>query len=124
MATRSSLSRTARGMNSRSVASIVGCMNSIGCKSSQLGSVHKGAVFIIQQTTTRVSSHPLLILKVGRGKSCGFRGWVYPYNIIMGKRGAKNEGQEDHNKTLVVKERALTAAEFHRLAEVPPAIDL
>ena len=42
----------------------------------------------------------------------------------MGKRGAKNEGQEDHNKTLVVKERALTAAEFHRLAEVPPAIDL
>src|SRR5919106_6031900 len=43
----------------------------------------------------------------------------------MGKSRAKNEGQEDHNKTLVVKEsaRALTAAEFHRLAEVPPAIE-
>ena len=35
-------------------------MNSIGCQSSQLGSVHKGAVFVIQQTTTRVSSRPLL----------------------------------------------------------------
>jgi integrase/recombinase XerD len=45
--------------------------------------------------------------------------------IIMGKSGAKNEGQKDNNKTLVVKEsvRALTAAEFHRLAEVPPAIE-
>jgi hypothetical protein len=45
--------------------------------------------------------------------------------IIMGKSGTKTEGQEDHNKTLVVKERAraLTAAEFHRLAEVPPAIE-
>jgi hypothetical protein len=45
--------------------------------------------------------------------------------IIMGKSGTKTEGQEDHNKTLVVKERAraLTAVEFHRLAEVPPAIE-
>jgi hypothetical protein len=45
--------------------------------------------------------------------------------VIMGKSRAKNEGQEDNNKTLVVKEnaRALTAAEFHRLAEVPPAIE-
>jgi integrase/recombinase XerD len=43
----------------------------------------------------------------------------------MGKSLAKNEGQEDNNKTLVVKERAraLTAAEFHRLSEVPPAIE-
>jgi hypothetical protein len=41
-------------------------MNSIGCKSSQLGSVHKGAVFVIQQTTTRVSSRLLLVLKLGR----------------------------------------------------------
>jgi integrase/recombinase XerD len=43
----------------------------------------------------------------------------------MGKSGAKNEGQEDNNKTLVVKEgaRVLTAAEFHRLSEVPPAIE-
>jgi hypothetical protein len=41
--------------------------------------------------------------------------------IIMGKGVAKNEGQEDHNKTLAVKEsaRVLTAAEFHRLSEVP-----
>ena len=45
--------------------------------------------------------------------------------IIMGKSLAKKEEQEDNNKTLVVKERAraLTAAEFHRLAEVPPAIE-
>ena len=43
----------------------------------------------------------------------------------MGKVLQKSEGQEDPNKTLVVKERAraLTAAEFHRLAEVPPAIE-
>jgi integrase/recombinase XerD len=43
----------------------------------------------------------------------------------MGKPLAKNEEQEDNNKALVVKEsaRALTAAEFHRLAEVPPAIE-
>jgi site-specific recombinase XerD len=43
----------------------------------------------------------------------------------MGKVLQKSEGQEDHTKTLVVKEnaRALTAAEFHRLAEVPPAIE-
>jgi hypothetical protein len=44
-------------------------------------------------------------------------------NIIIGKSLAKNEGQGDNKKTLVVKERALTAAEFHRLAEVPPAIE-
>jgi hypothetical protein len=46
-------------------------------------------------------------------------------SIIMGKGMAKNEGQEDNNKTLAVKERArvLTAAEFHRLSEVPPAIE-
>ena len=45
--------------------------------------------------------------------------------IIIGKFLVKNEGQEDNNKALVVKEgaRALTAAEFHRLAEVPPAIE-
>ena len=38
---------------------------------------------------------------------------------------AKNEGQEDNKKALVVKAhaRTLTAAEFHRLAEVPPAIE-
>jgi integrase/recombinase XerD len=43
----------------------------------------------------------------------------------MGKELVKNEGQEDPNTTLVVKEsaRALTAAEFHRLAEVPPAME-
>jgi integrase/recombinase XerD len=43
----------------------------------------------------------------------------------MGKSLAKNEGQGDNNKTLVVKEcaRVLTAAEFHRLSEVPPAIE-
>jgi hypothetical protein len=43
----------------------------------------------------------------------------------MGKSLQKSEGQEDNNKTLVVKEnaRALTAAEFHRLAAVPPAIE-
>ncbi len=43
----------------------------------------------------------------------------------MGKRLTKNEGKEDNTKTLVVKEnaRALTSAEFHRLAEVPPAIE-
>jgi integrase/recombinase XerD len=45
--------------------------------------------------------------------------------IIMGKSLAKKKGQEDNNKTLIVKEsaRALTAAEFHRLSEVPPAIE-
>src|SRR5436309_3277235 len=43
----------------------------------------------------------------------------------MGKSLAKNEGQEDNNNAVVVKERAraLTAAEFHRLAVVPPAIE-
>jgi hypothetical protein len=43
----------------------------------------------------------------------------------MDKSLAKNEGQEDNNKTLAVKERArvLTAADFHRLAEVPRTID-
>ena len=43
----------------------------------------------------------------------------------MGKSRATNEGQADPNTTLVVKEnaRALTAAEFHRLAAVPPAIE-
>jgi hypothetical protein len=43
----------------------------------------------------------------------------------MGKELQKREGQGDHNTTLVVKEnaRALTAAEFHRLAAVPPAIE-
>jgi hypothetical protein len=45
--------------------------------------------------------------------------------IIMGKSPAKNEGQEDNNQAVVVKEsaRALMAAEFHRLSEVPPAIE-
>jgi integrase/recombinase XerD len=45
--------------------------------------------------------------------------------IIMGKSAAKNEGQEDNNKTLAVKGRALalTAEEFHRLSDVPPAIE-
>jgi hypothetical protein len=55
--------------------------------------------------------------------------------IIMGKGGAKNEGQEDNNHAVVVKgstdttlrtqesARVLTAEEFHRLAEVPPAIE-
>ena len=65
-------------VHSRGDAFRVRCMNSIGCKSSQLRSVHKGAVFVIQQTTTRVSSRPLRVLKVGRGKGCGFRGLVYP----------------------------------------------
>ena len=65
-------------VHSRGDALRVGCMSSIGCKSSYLGSVHKGAVFVIQQTTTRVSSRPLLILKLGLEKSCGFRAWVYP----------------------------------------------
>ena len=43
----------------------------------------------------------------------------------MGKDLKKSEGQEDNKKTLAVKEsaRALTAAEFHRLSEVPPAIE-
>src|ERR671930_378148 len=43
----------------------------------------------------------------------------------MGKELQKSEGREDNNTTLVVKEpaRALTAAEFHRLAAVPPAIE-
>jgi hypothetical protein len=43
----------------------------------------------------------------------------------MGKSLAKNERQEDNNQAVVVKEsaRALMAAEFHRLAEVLPAIE-
>jgi hypothetical protein len=45
--------------------------------------------------------------------------------IIMSKSLAKNEGQGDNNKAVTVKEsaHALTAAEFHRLSEVPPAIE-
>jgi hypothetical protein len=43
----------------------------------------------------------------------------------MGKDLQKREGQEDNKKAIVVKEghRALTATEFHQLAEVPPAIE-
>jgi hypothetical protein len=43
----------------------------------------------------------------------------------MGKGVAKNEEQEDNNKTLAVKEsaRVLTAAKFHQLSGVPPAIE-
>src|SRR5919198_6634641 len=43
----------------------------------------------------------------------------------MGKSLQKSEGQENNTKAVVVKDgaRALTAAEFHRLAEVPPAIE-
>jgi Phage integrase, N-terminal SAM-like domain len=52
----------------------------------------------------------------------------------MGKGRVKNGGQEDNTRAVVVKEstdttlrtqksaRVLTAEEFHRLAEVPPAI--
>jgi integrase family protein with SAM-like domain len=68
----------------------------------------------------------MIALAPNRGKGVGFshRLLLIKY-IIMGRSLAKNEGQEDHNKTLIVKDgaRALTAAEFHRLAEVPPAIE-
>ena len=52
-------------------------------------------------------------------------GFTYDKIDYHGQKSAKNEGREDNNKTLVVKEsaRALTAAEFHQLGEVPPAIE-
>jgi integrase/recombinase XerD len=68
----------------------------------------------------------MIVLAPNRGKGVGFphRLLLIKY-VITDKSRAKNEGQEDNNKTLVVKDgaRALTAAEFHRLAEVPPAIE-
>jgi site-specific recombinase XerD len=43
----------------------------------------------------------------------------------MGNDQKKKRGEADHQQSLIVKagQRALTAAEFHRLAEVPPAIE-